>query len=93
MALAQINTTVGDIPGNVAVATGALERALDSGARIVAFPELTITGYPPEDLLLRPTFVEENLHALTEFARSVPEDVVAFMGFVDLRMISTTPAR
>ena len=84
IALAQINTTVGDVWGNVEKATNALEKAVDSGAGLVAFPELTITGYPPEDLLLRPSFIQENLEALGEFAKQVPEDVVAAIGFVDL---------
>ncbi|MGB3635857.1 MAG: NAD+ synthase, partial [Rubrobacteraceae bacterium] len=84
IALAQINTTVGDVWGNVEKATDSLEKAVDSGAGLVAFPELTITGYPPEDLLLRPNFIRENLEALDEFAKRVPEGVVAAIGFVDL---------
>ena len=84
IALAQINTTVGDVWGNVEKATEALEKAVDSGAGLVAFPELTITGYPPEDLLLRPSFIQENLEALDEFAKQVPEGVAAAIGFVDL---------
>lgn len=84
IALAQINTTVGDVWGNVEKAADALERAVDSGAGLVAFPELTVTGYPPEDLLLRPSFIQENLEALDEFAKRVPEGVVAAVGFVDL---------
>jgi NAD+ synthase (glutamine-hydrolysing) len=62
----------------------ALERAVDSGADLVAYPELTIPGYPPEDLLIRPSFIEENMRALREFAGQVPEDIVAAVGFVDL---------
>jgi NAD+ synthase (glutamine-hydrolysing) len=82
--LAQINTTVGDVWGNVEKMADALERATDSGAELVAFPELTIPGYPPEDLLMRPSFIQENLKALGEFAGRVPEGVVAAAGFVDL---------
>ena len=82
--LAQINTTVGDVWGNVEKMVGALERATDSGAELVAFPELAIPGYPPEDLLMRPSFIEENLNALRDFAGRVPESVVAAVGFVDL---------
>src|SRR5215210_7095935 len=82
--LAQINTVVGDIWGNVERAANALDRALDGGAEVVAFPELAITGYPPEDLLLRPSFIEENLDALGEFAGKVPDGVTALIGFVDL---------
>src|SRR5215204_4725868 len=84
VALAQINTTVGDILGNVEKMADTLERAIDSGAELVAYPELTIPGYPPEDLLMRPSFIEENARALHEFARQVPDDVVAAVGFVDL---------
>lgn len=84
VALAQINTTVGDIWGNVEKAVDTLESVVSSGADIVAFPELTIPGYPPEDLLLRPDFIEDNLKALEEFAARVPEGVVAAVGFVDL---------
>ncbi|MBA2443525.1 MAG: NAD+ synthase, partial [Rubrobacter sp.] len=84
VALAQINTTVGDVWGNVEKAAGALERAVGSGADLVAFPELTVTGYPPEDLLMRPAFIKDNLRALEEFAGRVPEGVTAAVGFVDL---------
>src|SRR5215204_6219946 len=84
VALAQINTTVGDIWGNVEKMADTLERATDAGAELVAFPELTIPGYPPEDLLMRPSFIEENARALGEFAGQVPEDMVAAVGFVDL---------
>src|SRR5215203_1915719 len=84
VALAQINTTVGDVWGNVEKAADALKRATDAGAELVALPELTIPGYPPEDLLMRPTFIKDNLRALEEFAGKVPEGVVATIGFVDL---------
>jgi len=84
VALAQINTTVGDVWGNVERAAEALERAVDAGAGIVAFPELTIPGYPPEDLLMRPSFIADNMKGLEELAGEVPEGVVAAAGFVDL---------
>ena len=84
VALAQINTVVGDVWGNVEKASDALRRASDEGADLVAFPELTMTGYPPEDLLLRPSFIRENLDALEEFAGRVPEGMAAAIGFVDL---------
>ena len=84
VALAQINTTVGDIWGNVEKMADALERATDSGAELVAYPELTIPGYPPEDLLMRQSFIEDNVRALHEFAGRVPKNVVAAAGFVDL---------
>src|SRR5918995_3706401 len=84
VALAQIDTTVGDIWGNVEKMADALERATASGADLVAYPELSIPGYPPEDLLMRPSFIEENMRALDEFAGQVPDGVVAAVGFVDL---------
>jgi NAD+ synthase (glutamine-hydrolysing) len=84
VALAQINTVVGDVWGNVEKASDVLRRAVDAGADLVAFPELATTGYPPEDLLLRPSFIRDNLDALEEFAGRVPEGVAAAIGFVDL---------
>jgi NAD+ synthase (glutamine-hydrolysing) len=84
VALAQINTTVGDIWGNVEKMADTLEWATDSGAELLAYPELTIPGYPPEDLLMRQSFIEENMRALHEFAALVPENMVAAAGFVDL---------
>src|ERR687897_771838 len=84
VALAQINTVVGDVWGNVEKASDALRRAVDGGADLVAFPELATTGYPPEDLLLRPSFIRDNLDALEEFAGRVPEGVAVAIGFVDL---------
>ena len=84
VALAQINTTVGDVWGNAEKAAGALKEAAGAGAQLVALPELAITGYPPEDLLMRPTFIRDNLRALEAFAAEVPSGVVAAIGFVDL---------
>ncbi len=82
VALAQINTTVGDIEGNVAQVLEYVQRARDLGADIVAFPELAVTGYPPEDLLLRPAFVQDNLEALGEIVSGCT-DITAVVGFVD----------
>jgi NAD+ synthase (glutamine-hydrolysing) len=84
VALAQINTTVGDVWGNAERAADALKKATEAGAELVALPELAITGYPPEDLLMRPSFIEDNLRALDGFVREVPAGVVAAIGFVDL---------
>jgi NAD+ synthase (glutamine-hydrolysing) len=84
VALAQINSTVGDVWGNVEKAARALKSATDVGAKLIALPELAITGYPPEDLLMRPSFIKDNLLALEAFASVVPEGVVAAIGFVDL---------
>ena len=68
IALAQINPTVGDLDGNVAKIVRAYEQAEAAGCDIVAFPELAITGYPPEDLVLKPGFVADNLAALEQVA-------------------------
>ena len=64
VALAQINTTVGDIDGNVRKILETIGRAQALGAGYTLFPELAITGYPPEDLLHKDHFVEANLDAL-----------------------------
>jgi NAD+ synthase (glutamine-hydrolysing) len=66
LALAQINTTVGDLTGNRAKILSYLEEARQAGADIVAFPELAITGYPPEDLLLKPDFVQASMDSLRQ---------------------------
>jgi NAD+ synthase (glutamine-hydrolysing) len=68
VALAQLNPTVGDLNGNVAKILAAYEEAEAAGCDIVAFPELAITGYPPEDLVLKPGFVADNLDALAKVA-------------------------
>ncbi len=82
LALAQINTTVGDLEGNTAKIIRNIERAVDAGADMVAFPEMAVTGYPPEDLLLKPKFIDDNLSALDEIRRAAG-DIVAVVGFVD----------
>ena len=61
IALAQINTTVGDIDGNVGRILARVREAESLGADLVALPELAVTGYPPEDLLLKPEFIAANL--------------------------------
>ncbi len=68
VAAAQLNATVGDLEGNAARIVEAYERAEREGCDLVAFPELALTGYPPEDLLLRPAFVEQAVEALEKVA-------------------------
>ena len=80
--LAQINTTVGDFEGNVGKVLDYVSRARDLGVDIASFPELTVTGYPPEDLLLRPSFVEDNLKALEAVIKGCG-GITAVVGFVD----------
>lgn len=82
VALAQINSTVGDLDGNAALALQAIERASGAGADLVALPELAICGYPPEDLVLRPSFVEDNISSLKDLAPEV-RSPAAVIGFID----------
>jgi NAD+ synthase (glutamine-hydrolysing) len=82
IALAQINTTVGDFDGNLARIRSAIARAEALGAELVAFPEQTIPGYPAEDLLLKAEFIEANRHALEALAKDVRRSVVV-VGFAD----------
>ena len=81
LALAQINPTVGDLDGNVARICAAYDRAEAAGCDIVAFPELAVTGYPPEDLLLKPGFVAANEAALGKVAVHTGR-CVAVVGYV-----------
>ncbi|MCS3917668.1 NAD+ synthase [Fervidibacter sacchari] len=83
VALAQINATVGDIEGNVKKIAEGIERAKEVRADVVAFPELAVTGYPPEDLLFKPHFIALNKEAVNELAKLVPKSLVAVVGFVD----------
>jgi NAD+ synthase (glutamine-hydrolysing) len=84
VALGQLNTTVGDLAGNVGRMVEWTARAADQGAHLICFPELAITGYPPEDLVLRPRFVDDNLAALDALAASTAGSACAVMvGFVD----------
>src|SRR5687767_9873697 len=79
LALAQINTTVGDLAANRAKIVGRIEEAKAAGADVALFPELAVTGYPPEDLLLRPGFVREAERSLEEIARAA-RGIVVFVG-------------
>ncbi|MFA4030341.1 MAG: hypothetical protein GDYSWBUE_002011 [Candidatus Fervidibacterota bacterium] len=83
VALAQINATVGDIEGNIHKVAEGIKRAMDARADIVAFPELVVTGYPPEDLLFKPHFVQRNKDAVLELSKLVPKSLIAVVGFVD----------
>src|SRR6188472_2992467 len=79
LALAQLNAVVGDLEGNRARILAALEDARRQQAELVLFPELATTGYPPEDLLLRPAFVRAAAESLQEIAAACT-DVAAFVG-------------
>lgn len=82
LALAQIDTTVGDLPGNFEKIVHYIEQAVKQDADLVAFPELALTGYPPEDLLLRPEFIDDNLHYLEKLL-PFSKDISILVGFVD----------
>jgi NAD+ synthase (glutamine-hydrolysing) len=84
VSLAQINAVVGDISGNAQKIREYIERARGEGAQLVVFPELALTGYPPEDLLLKTHFVDAAGAALEEVARDC-EDIVALVGFPERR--------
>src|SRR3954449_9604501 len=84
VSLAQINSTVGDISGNAKKIREYIDRARDEGAQLVLFPELALSGYPPEDLLLKTHFVDAAGAALEEIAREA-EDIVALVGFPERR--------
>jgi NAD+ synthase (glutamine-hydrolysing) len=83
LALAQLNTTVGDLDGNSRRIEEWIGRARSAGATLVAFPEMALTGYPPEDLLLKPSFVRDNLKHLERLAAAT-QGIAAVIGFVDL---------
>jgi NAD+ synthase (glutamine-hydrolysing) len=80
VALAQINPTVGDIPGNARKIAERMSDARDQGAALVVFPELALSGYPPEDLLLKTSFLEQAASALQELAAQT-RGIVALVGF------------
>jgi len=83
VALAQINPTVGDLVGNRALIASSIESAKKSSAHIVVFPEMIVTGYPVEDLALRPSFQIASQEALIEIAKGVRGDIVAVVGYLD----------
>jgi NAD+ synthase (glutamine-hydrolysing) len=82
IALAQINTTVGDLAGNKRKILEYIAKAQQMSVDLIVFPELAITGYPPEDLLLKEHFVDDNLRILKEITSEV-KNIVTIIGFVD----------
>ncbi|HWG00780.1 MAG TPA: nitrilase-related carbon-nitrogen hydrolase, partial [Trebonia sp.] len=87
IALAQINTTVGDLAGNARVITEWTRRAAGRGARVVLFPEMALTGYPVEDLALRTSFVQASVATLEDVAARLAADglggVAVVVGYLD----------
>lgn len=82
IALAQINVTVGDLAGNEQKIKESIQKARQWQADLIAFPELAITGYPPEDLLLRPQFVQDHIDCLQRIVLTT-RDITAIVGFAD----------
>jgi len=83
LALAQVNPTVGDLAGNAALIIESTAQAKSAGAHIVIFPEMILTGYPVEDLALRPSFQVASKSALAELASQLDPQIVAIVGYLD----------
>jgi NAD+ synthase (glutamine-hydrolysing) len=83
VALAQINPTVGDLAGNAALIAESVKSAQSHGANLIVFPEMIVTGYPVEDLALRPSFQAASIRAVQEIATSITGDIVAIVGYLD----------
>ena len=83
VALAQVNPTVGDLVANAALVRENFKTAQDAGAHIVVFPEMVLTGYPVEDLALRPSFQIASQNALAELAKTLTGKTVAIVGYLD----------
>src|SRR5215212_10087181 len=87
IALAQVNATVGDLPGNAATVHGYTRRAVEAGAHLVAFPEMMLTGYPVEDLTFRKSFVPASRSPLDRLAADLDADglggIAVAVGYLD----------
>ena len=82
VALAQVNVTVGDLEGNARKIIDYIEQARSLGCDLVAFPELAVTGYPPEDLVFKPQFIQDNLARMRQIVEA-SRDISVVVGFVD----------
>jgi len=80
--IAQINSTVGDLSGNTGKIMESIDQAKSLGVDLLTFPELAITGYPPEDLLLKPQFIKQNKESLNKIIEHC-SDIAVVVGFVD----------
>ncbi len=83
VALAQVNPTVGDLVANAALVRENFKTAQEAGAHIVVFPEMVLTGYPVEDLALRPSFQIASQNSLAELAKTLTGKTVAIVGYLD----------
>ncbi|MCX6524132.1 MAG: NAD+ synthase [Actinobacteria bacterium] len=84
VAMCQLNLRVGDLAGNMAALSQAYDQAEAAGADIALFPELAACGYPPEDLLLKPGFVDDLQDAVAQFARGITGHCTAIVGWVEV---------
>jgi len=82
VSVAQLNLTVGDLNGNTEKIIESIKKAENLNSDVIIFPELSITGYPPEDLLLKSKFIQDNLKKLEEIKKEV-NNIIAIVGFVD----------
>lgn len=82
ISIAQINTTVGDLEANQSKIISYIEKARQDKSDVIVFPELTVTGYPPEDLLHKPYFVDQNMTSAQKVAEAT-QDICAVYGFVE----------
>ena len=83
IALAQLNPLIGDLEGNGELILAACQRAAQAGADLVLTPELSLWGYPPRDLLLRPALVRQQHRQLEQLARSLPPKIGVLVGMAD----------
>lgn len=83
IAIAQINPTVGDLEHNSRKILAFTSRAREQGAQLVVFPELSIAGYPPKDLLLKPQFIDDNIRAVQHIASSAPSGIDVIVGYAE----------
>jgi NAD+ synthase (glutamine-hydrolysing) len=83
VALAQINPTVGDLAGNAGLIAQSVKKAQEQAANLIVFPEMIVTGYPVEDLALRPSFQTASTRAIEEIASGITGDLVAVVGYLD----------
>ncbi|WP_414584642.1 NAD+ synthase [Scytonema sp. PCC 10023] len=90
IAIAQINPTIGDLPGNARQILEAAQKAVSEGARLLLTPELSLCGYPPRDLLLNPSFLQAMSIALQQLARDLPPELAVLVGTVENNLTAHT---
>ncbi|MDX2244418.1 MAG: NAD+ synthase [Leptolyngbyaceae cyanobacterium bins.302] len=84
IAIAQLNPTIGDIAGNAERILAAAQRAVQEGAQVLLTPELSLSGYPPRDLLMHPDFIDSMQQGLAQLAAELPSQLIALVGVVTL---------